>query len=879
MHDRTPVAAPHLIEREVPLSQLSQCLQSLAMPGASGRCLLLQGEAGVGKTSLLRAARQLAPPGVDWLTGLCEPLLSPTPLGPLIDMLDDLPPGLSSLVRSGRPAQDVMPELLAWLRRLGSPLVLVIDDVQWADGASLDLLRFIGRRIEGLRLLLVLSYRDDELPADHPLRGVIGGLPPAATVRLALAPLSPKGVDQAARRAGRPARGLHLLTQGNPFFVTELLAAPRQTFPASVRDAVLARVQRLSAPARHLLELASVSPVAVERGVLCGPADAAGIDQALTECLASGLLIEQGESLGFKHELARRAVESALDAARRRRLHRQMLLALPEASATRRVHHAEGAGLAGEVLALAPRAAADAARACAHRQAGDLYELALSRCNAHTPGAERAALLAAWAEQCEMIAALERARAARIEAIALHRQLGDRVNEGLGLCRMARLQFLLGDIAAGKRLALEAIQVLEPLGQPRELGLAYAVMAQLHLLDETHAAARDWGQRAMALAEACNDSQTLAHALNTVGASVLAGGDHAAAWAQLRHSLALSLTHGWAEHAARAYSNLIVHALVHRKQELWSSLCDEAETFFEARDLDLYVTRLRIRRAYGELETGRWERAEAQLRDLLAQPGLVEMDREQATHLLALLGLRRGGRADGSEVQSYWAELLGGQRSLNPKPWYAPMAVASAEAAWLLGRPDDLLRVVAQAWPTARATGEPWRCGQLAVWRHRMGQLARWPDLPLAPPCEAELRGDLDGAAQAWADVGNPYEQAVCLLGGQVAQLRRALALFEQLGALTGAALARRRLRELGEATGLRGLNKATRADPLGLTPRERALLNDLALGLSDRAIALRWHRSSRTVEHHVASLLKKLGLHSRREVAAYAVPHPAAAD
>jgi predicted ATPase len=296
-----PVAAaqpPALIERSMPLAQLQRWLQALAEPGAGGRCLLLQGEAGIGKTSLLRAARAAAPARLDWLVGWCEPLLSPTPLGPLLDMLDGLPPALASMVSRGQRVQEVMPELLAWLRALHRPLVLVVDDAQWADHASLDLLRFLGRRIEGLPLGLVLSYRDEELPPGHPLRAVVGGLPPAATLRLSLARLSPRGVEQAARAVGRPARGLHKLTQGNPFYLAELLAAPAESLPASVRDAVLARAYRLSPAARRLLEAASVSPAPLERATLAALGDPVG--EALLECLAGGLLVDEGGSIAFQ---------------------------------------------------------------------------------------------------------------------------------------------------------------------------------------------------------------------------------------------------------------------------------------------------------------------------------------------------------------------------------------------------------------------------------------------------------------------------------------------------------------------------------------------------------------------------------------------------
>ena len=868
MQDRAATLTPALIERDMPLKALAHWLHALAASGAGGRCLLLHGEAGVGKTSLLHAARSQAPDRLDWLVGWCEPLLSPTPLGPLLDMLDGLPPALATGVQRGLRVQDVMPELLAWLRQRPRPVVMVVDDAQWADHASLDLLRYLGRRVQGLPLGLVLSYRDDELPPEHPLHVVVAGLPPSATTRVALAPLSARGVERLARQAGRPGRGLHALTQGNPFFVTEVLAtagtAPATTapatLPASVRDAVLARAQRLSPPARRLLDVASVSPVPLERAVL-DQVDTALTD-AVEECVASGLLASAGDAVVFRHELARRAVESALADTRRRALHRQLLQALPTASATRRVHHADGAGLDADVLQLAPQAAADAARAAAHRQAAALYAMALQRA-ADAPPPLRAGLLSDLAEQCELIGELDRAQAAREEAIALQHASGDTVGAALGGARLARLMWLRGDAAAGKRLAAEAIALLEPLDRPRELGRVVAVMAQLQLLDPTRSA-EDWGRRALALAEATHDDETIAHALNTVGSEELVRADRPEAWARLERSLQMSLDRGWPEQAARAYMNLIAHALVHRHADRAERLFDQALAYCEARDVDLYVTRIRVRRAFARLERGDWDRADAELAEVQAQPGLLPMDRAQCAHHRALIALRRGDPG----VRSYWAELLDGRRHLDPPPWYAPVAPAAAEAAWLLNRRQDLLRVARSGLQEALAVGEPWRAGRLAVWLRRLDELEAAPALALPAPCAAELRGALDEAAGAWRAAGNPYEAALALLGGNAAALARALDTLDRLGAAPAAALARRRLRELGGSPA-RGRNKATRADPLGLTPRERALVEHLAAGWTDRAIATAWHRSTRTVEHHVARLLAKLGLCSRADVAA----------
>ncbi|MBC7955224.1 MAG: ATP-binding protein, partial [Cytophagales bacterium] len=153
-----------LLERDDALQVFATQLQALrGRAHTGGMCLVVHGEAGAGKTSLVHVARQHCAPDVEWMCGACEPLIAAPALGPLLDLLNCLPPALAQAVRSGRAAPEVLAGMLALLRDRDWPTVLVIDDVQWADGATLDLLRYLGRRIESTRALLVLCWRDDPL--------------------------------------------------------------------------------------------------------------------------------------------------------------------------------------------------------------------------------------------------------------------------------------------------------------------------------------------------------------------------------------------------------------------------------------------------------------------------------------------------------------------------------------------------------------------------------------------------------------------------------------------------------------------------------------------------------------------------------------------
>jgi predicted ATPase len=201
---------------------------------------------------------------------------------------------------------------------------------------------------------------------------VIGDLPSTAVARLRLAPLSEKAVTCLAQQADRPAEQLFAVTGGNPFFVTEVLASDTPGVPLMVRDAVLARMARVSPAARTQLELASVIPTRTERWLLEAVLGSAA--SALEECLTSGMLSLDHTTVAFRHELARQAVESTFSPLRKQTLHAQVLQALLDhednaSQAARLVHHAVGAQDGTPVARYAPLAAKQVAAQGAHREA------------------------------------------------------------------------------------------------------------------------------------------------------------------------------------------------------------------------------------------------------------------------------------------------------------------------------------------------------------------------------------------------------------------------------------------------------------------------------------------------------------------------------
>lgn len=316
--------------------------------------------------------------GERYFDSVRDPLFAPRPLGPLRDLATVTGGPLAAIVADGAKSFDVAAALLSELRR-GGPAVLVLEDMHWADEATLDVIRFIARRIEQVPVLLALSYRDDQLERDHPLRVVLGDLPGTARVaRVELAGLTQKAVATLAAPLAVNARELHERTAGNPFFVTEVLAAGTSLVPASVRDVVLARAARLGPAARDVLDAVAVVPGSAELWMVetLAPATA----EAMDECLDSGMIVPaEGAGRGrvrFRHDIARQAIEDSLPPGRRAALHRGALAALVRQAVqdpARLVHHAQAAGDTEAVLRLAQVAAKLPAAAGARRAAAALY--------------------------------------------------------------------------------------------------------------------------------------------------------------------------------------------------------------------------------------------------------------------------------------------------------------------------------------------------------------------------------------------------------------------------------------------------------------------------------------------------------------------------
>ncbi|MEV4637525.1 AAA family ATPase [Actinoplanes sp. NPDC049548] len=843
-----------LLERDSALADLDRLLADTA---GGGRIALVAGEAGAGKSSLAGAFTTAVRSRARVLWGACDPLLTPRALGPVHDIARQAGGALRERVEAGERG----PVFDALLDELDGPLparrpVVVLDDLHWADEATLDLVAFLGRRLALCRALLVLTYRDDELGPEHQLRTVLAGLPHGTVRRIALPPLSAAAVAELARRAGRPAGVVHAETGGNPLLVSEVLAGADAGVPPTVRDLVLSRLGALSAAARDAAGLVAVVPSHAEAALLAGHPE--GVD----ECLAGGILTGTADAVAYRHELLRRAVEESLSPVRRAALHAEVLQRLtgrPGVDPARLVHHAHHAGDAAAVLHWAPVAARRAAGVGANRQAVAHYETAL-RHAAGVTGAERAELLEAYATVAHLAGLNGEALEARREALTLREAAGDAVRVGENWRWVSRLAWWTGRTAQARAAGIRAVEVLEAAAPGPQLAMAYSNLSQLHMLADEEPAV-EWGERAIALARRLGDRDTEVHALVNVGSWRLQRGDPAGG-EELDRAHRLAVAAGLTDHAARALVNRACQAVEWHQPELAEAALEQALAFARAHDLGGYVRHLLGYRAALRLARGDWPGAGDDAGQAIAGPEQPGPFRCQAQVTLGLLRSRQG-RPGAAEVLE---EAAGAAYEAGELQWVGPVAAALAEHHWIAGDPELSAAQARRGYAMARRAGHPWLTGRLAFRLHRAG--AGVGADGAAPPWRLLLEDDVRGAAREWDRLGYGYHRAEALACGNDEDAAEALRIMDGLGAVAAARRVRAELRERG-ARVPRGPRATTAADPTGLTARQREVLDLLADGLSNAQIAAALSLSAKTVDHHVSAVLGKLGVSSRGQAAA----------
>jgi DNA-binding CsgD family transcriptional regulator len=810
----------------------------------AGRLVLVSGEAGVGKTSLVRQA--LAP--AVW--GYCEPLSTPRPLGPLRDIATQLGQAPPS-----RPNALALADRLLQHQQQPGPAI-VVEDAHWIDSSSAETLRFLGRRLSGTRGLVVVITRSD-LPAASPVRVMVGDLGDAV-IRLEVPALTEAEIVELAGDSGHDVAEVLRLTRGNAFLVQQLLTSGGAHPPASLGDSVAARLGRLGRPARELAELLSVVPGRASF-------DLVGEDWAsLDEVVGAGILQVDDAAVEFRHELVRLAIADTLAPGRKRALHQRVLNRLVAAEAPEPAviaHHARRAHDLETARAAEVAAAVRAVSLGSHREALEHYLRAVADARTSTAPAEQVRLLLLLADEQIAIGRDHDGRASAQEALRIAATLPDPLLRSAAARLLSRLEPAEADAL---QMAAAAVDSAASVEESAELAAAYANLATIRMLARDLTGAATMAERARAAARRTGAVRAEVIAANALGSAQLLQGDLAGRDA-LRQAIHLGAAHGFDQEVGRAYANLVSAAGEARLYDVSATSNREALRYFKARDLDGLATYTQAWNARCLFEQGRWDEAAPQLAALAA----TELTHNTISQLAVLcatarLHIRRG--SDPADVGGRLNEARALARSSGSLQRLAPVAAAQAESVWLSGGDDPAtVELLSDTYRLARDRDSPWTVGELGFWLWRLGALDELPPYAAAP-YRYWVNGDVRAASAAWRAIGCRYEEAEALTdSAEVADVQAGLRGLTELGARPARQRAARRLRELGVRSIPRGPRETTGRHPAGLTTRETEVLAWLRDGATDAEIASGLHLSVRTVEHHVAAILRKTGVGSRR--------------
>jgi DNA-binding CsgD family transcriptional regulator len=736
------------VGRAAELTVLEEVLA--AASGGAAAAVLIGGEAGVGKTRLVaELAARAREQGAAVATGACVELTAGTaPDLAITEVLRDLGralperawerlragagPELGALLPGGRQTERVRADAASRARMLGqvhdllteaasvAPLVLVLEDVHWADRSTLDLAAFLVRALGTESVVLLCTYRTDEVVRRPSLREWLAEVGRVGTVRrLELAPFT--GAELAdlcaaiVGDAATPATIAEIFRRsgGNAFLAEELLDAAAEGLPASVRDVLEARIAALSPAAQEAVRAAAVAGARIDDELLAALLGGADPADALREAVAHHVLVADPRDgrLSFRHELTREAAYASLLPGERRRLHgacAAVLSARPElggdapaAVAAAIAGHWQAAGDERSALAASVRAAIAAEGVHAFSEAAELYDRALTLWDRVDDAAAVAEL--------PRLAVLDRAAAVLLrsggapqavelleEALELADPVADPVGTGLLHSRLAWTSWAAGragdDVYRFHDVALALIPA-EPATAERAQAVTDLAFSQM--LNAQHHAAVVSGREGIALARDVGDRRIESLGLTVLGSALGTLGQADEAIACLREAVAIARAEGLPEEMGRAYVNL-------------TAILDTAgrleESAAVAREGSAACRRLGLARLWGAFLTGnaaealvwlgRWDEAE----ELLSESSTLEVERTTSAMHLALTSGRLAfcrGDLDACEAAVAAIAVLGtGGHAAEMQTGAATLA---AELAIARGRPDEARRIVRDA--------------------------------------------------------------------------------------------------------------------------------------------------------------------------------------
>ena len=829
-----------------------------------GHCIFVLGEAGMGKTALLKTFCKEQRGKMPLYQGACDALFTPRPLAPLYDIMWQVSNNLWSDSNSMEERSLLFARFFRELSNRQEKCLIVFEDIHWADEATIDFIKFFARRITQLNCLFVLTYRNDELLGSHPLHQLQGQLAPDTYSTILLKPLSKTAVATLAEEKGFNGDEVFDISGGNPFYVNEILASYSEGVPDNIKNAVLAVYHRTPDNCKQVFDLLSVAPNGFELQYLEAifPDYAGAIANSVEKRI---LLIEEGKVF-FKHELYRRTIEASLSPLKRIVLNKTILSLLQQQmehqqQPERIIHHAKNANAYAVITEYAPIAAKQAASLGAHIEASKLYLTAIENYQGND-SSFLTSLYEGYAYECYLSNQVTSAIIFSTKALQLWQASGNIEKTGNALRFLSRLWWLDGNRRKAETFAAEAIQVLEVAPPSSVKSMAFSNMSQLKMLTGDAAACISWGEKAIAIAEQLNDEEILSHALNNVGSvQMRMQSSSQKGIALLQQSLAIALKNGYEEHVARAYNNLGINGVAIKEYAIAKKAFEEGIRYSEDKDLDSFTSYMRAWNAKLTLEQGNWKEAAAMAEAIISKAFQLPAASICAMDVLATIKMRRGD-ADALPLLQQAKTKAFEAKDLQS---IISSVISLLEYEWITGTQvldNDALQ---QSVAMVTQMHDFFDYNEFTCWlgrarNHHLSVRALHPGYQLQTVSTAQQ------AAALWHALGCPYEQAICLFETDEEGKRQAISILHSLGASAVCEKMKLGMRNAGIRKIPRGRRKTTLSNIALLTSRELDLLPLMKEGLQNKEIASRLYISAKTVDHHISSILFKLDVNSRNK-------------
>ncbi len=855
-----------LLERNSYFEKLNFLFEKLGEK--DGQCVCITGEAGIGKTSVVNQFIDQVKNHAHIYEGACDFLFSARPLGPLYDIANLLHLEIFDLLITEKDRNLIFSRVLHEFSKKEVPVVVVFEDIHWADEATLDFIKFLARRIHKIQCLFLLTFRDDEIFHGHPLRNVLRELPSETFTKLKLDRLSKTTVHDMARDLGYSGDDIFRVTGGNPFFVKEILAHYNSGIPENIKDLVLSIFFKQTHQVRDLWEIISIFPSGLDQTIMGQliPDYLSVIEPSLS----TGILVWENQKVYFKHDLYRSVLYDALSALKRITLHKnvlQYLLTSRNIDLTNIVHHAKNAHHWQIVEEYAPRAAAQAKMFGSHQEAAKLYATAIEYTS--FKGKELADLFEKHAYECYLTNHLNDAIASVEKALEIWQHENKTLKIGACFRFISRFSWFVGKRDIAEDMALKAIGVLEPLGASRELATAYSNYAQLKMLSDDKENCLFWGEKTLAIAEDLKLFDIKSHILNNIGCvQILDPTSKTLGEKNLKLSLDIALKYGFQEHAARAYTNLGTSLAVMMDYALSETWLEEGLKYCNDNDLDSWSYYKLSWKARLLLEKGKWREAEEIAQKLLNNPTHPDIVKMSVLVVLGTIKMREGNE---KTALTLFYEAKTKALMMKELQRTVPLTCALLEYEWIYKKRGIADEMVAFTSILFETTFNIWYYSQFVYWMYQSGR-GFHPIQPIMEPFHAMLQNNWHHAASSWRQKECGYHEALCLIHGDEQDQRKALEILDILGASATLKHLRKWLRNKGIKNVPRGKRPTTKENSALLTTRQIEVLYLLKDGLQNNEIADRLFISYKTVDHHLTAIFSKLHVNSRTKAVAEAI-------